>query len=142
MAFLCARGAPWSKRFAAVLFIALAVAFSLAPSKASAVETRPMHCDQGVCSWGYNYLSPNGIFSIYGTWNYWLDQYIDKTSGGTISHGFNTSSPPNTCYAYLSGVVNYYDTPNHIGSGCGGYLSPFAQYYNGNSSYMYMYDIS
>jgi hypothetical protein len=131
----------WFSRMLLVLAVAASMLVVAIP-RASAVTTVPMHCGGGVCYWGYNYLSSSGIFGIYGTWNYWQDQYVDKTSGGGIYHGFNTSGSTNNCYAGMSGAWTFYDTPNHIGTGCGGYLQPFAQYGWGTQSYLYMDDYS
>lgn len=118
--------------------VALVVALSaliFSPS-ASAAD---MTCEPGWCHWGYNYMGADVNTYLTGGWNYWYDQYVEKQSGGTIAHGFNTASG---CYEYLSGGDDFYGHPGDTGSGCGGYLQPFALWPQGGgaTSYLYMDD--
>ena len=80
-------------------------------------------------------MTPNANELVYGPSNYWNDQYVDKTSGGTIYHAFG---PSGSCYRSLVGVNSWYGTPSDMG--CGGYVNPFVQYVSGNSSYLYFDD--
>ena len=100
-----------------------------------------MHCANGYCSWGYNYVGPSTNFVVNGTWNNWYDQYLDKTSGGTIHHGFYSGGTPN-CFEYKSGAVTWYGHPGDTGSGCGPYVRPYVQYDIGNTSYLFFDDLT
>ena len=135
------RGAPPWRIHALVITLATVAAFLAAAPHASATS---MHCDSGICYWGYNNVGPVVNWQVVGTWNYWLDQYIDKTNGGTIAHGFSVPNPgPNpSCWEYMSGVWTFYETPSTIGNGCGGYLQPWIQYFSGNTTYLYTYSVS
>jgi hypothetical protein len=85
-------------------------------------------------SWGYNYLSP-GSLRVSSGWNYWVNQYLDKNSGGTIRHGFITQGG-GLCYDFMSGSATHFHSPSDLG--CGGYLNNFVDYWSGNSSYLYV----
>jgi len=115
--------------------VLVAVAAAVAASSAGASSTQ-MNCPRaGYCKWGFNYVTPNANFLVYGPYNYWLDQKFDKNSGGYVYHGFGPSS---TCYRFEYGVAHWYGYPSTLG--CGGYINPYTQYYSGSSSYLYFDD--
>lgn len=124
------------KRRAELLAVAVAAA-ALTGAFAPSASAASMTCDTGWCHWGYNYMGADVNTFLTGGWNYWYDQYVDKTSGGQIGHGFNTASG---CYEYMTGASTWYGHPSDTGSGCGGYLQPFAQWTSGSTSYLYMDD--
>lgn len=120
---------------------ALVAAGVLAGSSApdAAADWTHMHCnDQGnYCWWGYNLVGPTTNERVHAGWNYWDDQYIDKTSGGNIFHGFY---PSPTCYHSIFGAGWWYGYPSDLG--CGGYIYPYTMYNYGNTSYLYFDDFA
>lgn len=116
--------------------VLVAVIAAVVASSASAVQSTPMNCPQSnYCKWGYNYVTPNANYLVYGPYKYWFDQYFSKNSGGTVYHGFGPSS---TCYRFESGAASWYGYPSSLG--CSGLVNPYTQYYSGNSSYLYFDD--
>jgi hypothetical protein len=120
------------------MFAATAVATAVVAgySVANAAAT-DMHCANGYCWWGYNYVGQTVNTYVHGTWNYWYDQSIDKTSGGTIAHGFD---PYAGCYHLIYGAGSWYGYPSSLG--CGGYLQPYTTWISGNTSYLTFDDIT
>lgn len=116
----------------AVLAVVAASTFA-SPSRASAAS---MDCSAGnYCQWGYNYMGSGVNQFLTGGWNYWDNSYIDKNSGGSIAHGWNTAA---SCYQYMSGAASGYFRPEDTGTGCGGYLQRFAQWTSGSTSYLFI----
>lgn len=88
----------------------------------------------GYWSWGYNYMGSGVNQGVTGTWNYWANGYVDKTSGDWISHGWNTAA---SCYEFMWGDSTWFGHPSDTGNGCGGYLQRFAGWSSGSTSYLF-----
>jgi hypothetical protein len=134
------RGAPKARpwRLAALV----AVFATLAAISASSAGAAAMNCQQqGYCYWGYNYVGVNVNPTVVGNWNYWFDQYLSKNSGDWITHGFESQST-NGCIEHKTGAVTWYGHPADTGTGCGGYIRPYVQWYSGNTSYLYFDDVT
>ncbi len=125
------QGMSWLLR--SLMLVTVVTAFSAgAPQKASATS---MHCGNpaGYCYWGYNIVSNSVNTTVTGTFNSWIDSYLDKESGGTVLHGWYASP---SCGEYLSANTNGIYTPADTGSGCPSYSQRFVQYSSGTQSYL------
>lgn len=93
----------------------------------------PANAFGGYWSWGYNYIGVNVNPFNQSGYNYWYDQYVDKTSGGQILHGFG---PGGSCLRIMgSGARSWYGTPGDLG--CGGYIFNILNYDSGATSYVF-----
>jgi hypothetical protein len=126
------------KRRGALGLSAGVVAMLIPAAFATTAKAATMTCSvTGYCVWGYNYMGSGVNQNLTGAWGYWKSSNVDKQSGGQIAHGFNSAAH---CYAYMNGTSYYTGVPSSLGTGCGGYLQPFAQWTGGATSYLKMQD--
>jgi hypothetical protein len=103
-------------------------------AKASPAEAA-WNCAPGYCTWGYNYVGPNGLNSpLNSPYNYWSTNYLDKNSGGGVQWG---TGPVDGCVYNKTGVGTWsYLIPSNCGSPAG-YSVDDVVYGSGGSSYLY-----
>jgi hypothetical protein len=112
--------------FAAVLSLAI-------PASGSATHEGGWHFH-----WGYNYVGQYTNNPVESGFNYWYDQYVDKSNGNEIWTGWLTPGDPGApCGDYMSGVSSMYHQPTRCGWG-GWYLKNWLRWSYGNMSYLYI----
>ena len=83
------------------------------------------------CTWGYNYVN-SSTGEPQSPYNYYYEQDVYKSSGGTIQIGVG---PLDGCFTNKTGSGTWYIIIQNVW-GCGGYMYNYLTYDSGAQSYV------